>query len=116
MDGQRVVLGLINNEAKRFYVYVANGVQLIRDYTSPSQWRYVESASNPADEGSRGLNGRHFLQKSRWIKGPDFLWESGNPWPEQDSYEKELDPNSPEMKKSTVNTIVAEEKKDMLRR
>ena len=112
----KVVLGFINNESRRFHVYVANRVQLIRDYTSPSQWRYVESASNPADEGSRGLNARHFLQKSRWIKGPDFLWESENHWPEQDSYERELDPTSPEVKKITVNTTVAEEKKDMLSR
>ena len=112
----KVVLGFINNESRRFHVYVANRVQLIRDYTFPSQWRYVESASNPADEGSRGLNARHFLQKSRWIKGPDFLWESENHWPEQDSYERELDPTSPEVKKITVNTTVAEEKKDMLSR
>ena len=60
----KVVLGFINNESRRFHVYVANRVQLIRDYTSPLQWRYVESASNPADEGSQDLNARHFLQKS----------------------------------------------------
>jgi len=69
----KVGLGFINNESRRFHVYVANRVQLIRDYTSPSQWRYVESASKLADEGSRGLNAGSFLQKSRWMKGPDFL-------------------------------------------
>ena len=31
----RVVLGYINNEAKRFHVYVANRVQQIRDLTDP---------------------------------------------------------------------------------
>ena len=51
----KVVLGFINNESRRFPVYVANRVQLIRDYTSPDQWRYVKSGSNPADEGSRSL-------------------------------------------------------------
>lgn len=66
---------------------------------------------HPGDEGTRGLNARHFLPKSRWIKGPDFLWESENHWPEQDSYEKEHDPSSPEVKKITVNTTVAEEKR-----
>ena len=70
----KVVLVLINNESRRFHVYVANRVQLIRDCNSPSQWRYVESGSNPPDEGLRGLNARHFLQKSRWIKGPDFFF------------------------------------------
>ena len=48
----KAVLGFIKNESRRFHVDVANRLQLIRDYTSPSQWRYVESASNQADEGS----------------------------------------------------------------
>ena len=37
-----VVLGYINNEAKRFHVYVANRVQQIRDLTDPSSWFYVD--------------------------------------------------------------------------
>lgn len=42
----KVVLGYINNEARRFHVYVANRVQIIRDATEPHQWHYIESASN----------------------------------------------------------------------
>ena len=49
----KVVLGYIYNESRRFHVYVANRVQLIQDLSSPSQWRFVNSAENPADEGSR---------------------------------------------------------------
>jgi len=90
--GSKVVLGFINNESRRFHVYVANRVQLIRDYASPAQLRYVESASNPADEGSQGLNASDFLQKSQWINGPGFLWQSENHWPKQSSYEDEIDP------------------------
>ena len=112
----KVVLGFINNESRRFHVYVANRVQLIRDYTSPAQWRYVESASNPADEGSRGLNASDFLQKSQWINGPGFLWQSENHWPKQGSYEDEIDPSSPEVRKITANSTIVEEKKDMLSR
>ena len=33
----KVVLGFINNESRRFHVYVASRVQLIRDCNSPSQ-------------------------------------------------------------------------------
>jgi len=112
----KVVLGFINNESRRFHVYVANRVQLIRDYTSPAQWQYVESASNPADEGSRGLNASDFLQKSQWINGPGFLWQSENHWPKQGSYEDEIDPSSPEVRKITANSTIVEEKKDMLSR
>ena len=52
----KVVLGYIQNESRRFYVYVANRVQLIRQYSSPSQWRYVETKENPADLATRRLS------------------------------------------------------------
>lgn len=37
----QVVLGYIQNEARRFHVFVANRVQKIRDLTEPSQWFYI---------------------------------------------------------------------------
>lgn len=33
----RVVLGYINNDARRFHIFVANHVQLIRNNSEPSQ-------------------------------------------------------------------------------
>jgi len=69
----KVVLGFISNESRRFHGYVANRVQFFRDQTSPEQWRYVESGSNPADEGSRGVNAKEFMRKSQWIRGPESL-------------------------------------------
>lgn len=112
----KVVLGFINNESRRFQVYVANRVQFIRDHTSPDQWRYVESGSNPADEASRGMNAKEFMQRSQWIKGPDFLWQTEDHWPQQDSYEKEVDHNSPDVKGVTANATVIEEHENMLSR
>ena len=52
----KVILGYISNESRRFHVYVANRVQEIQDKTSPKQWKYVETKSNPADEGLRGIS------------------------------------------------------------
>jgi len=49
----KVVLGYIQNESRRFYVYVANRVQIIRGISSPSQWRYVDTSKNPADLSTR---------------------------------------------------------------
>jgi len=51
----KVVLGYITNESRRFYVYVANRVQMIRSLSTPEQWRYVESERNPADLATRGV-------------------------------------------------------------
>lgn len=70
----QVVLAYINNEARRFHVFVANRVQLIRDVTDPSQWCYVNTTDNPADYASRGLNASA-ISTSMWLSGPKFLWE-----------------------------------------
>ncbi len=72
----RVVLGYIGNESRRFHVFVANRVQQIRDQTSTEQWKYVESRENPADDASRGLTAREFLNSKRWLQGPAFLWSN----------------------------------------
>ena len=75
----KVVLGCLNNESKRFHVYVANRVQEIQDCTDKKQWRYIESKQNPADEASRGMRAKE-LQDSRWILGPEFLWSKDCTW------------------------------------
>lgn len=51
----KVVLGYINNDDRRFHVFVANRIQQIKSSTEPSQWQYVASENNPADHASRGL-------------------------------------------------------------
>ncbi|KAJ8342685.1 hypothetical protein SKAU_G00326130 [Synaphobranchus kaupii] len=70
----QVVLGYINNDARRFHVFVANRVQLIRENTDPCQWHHVDTAENPADHASRGLQATQ-ISSSNWIQGPTFLWE-----------------------------------------
>lgn len=50
-----VVLGYINNDARRFQVFVANRIDRIKSSTKPEQWAYVASEDNPADHASQGL-------------------------------------------------------------
>lgn len=70
----QVVLAYINNEARRFHVFVANRVQRIRERTEPTQWHYIDTDQNPADHASRGLKVAE-LVSSNWLIGPKFLWE-----------------------------------------
>ncbi|VDI29683.1 Hypothetical predicted protein [Mytilus galloprovincialis] len=49
----KVVLGYISNETRRFFIYVANRVEKIRKFSSPSQWNYVSTNRNPADFGNK---------------------------------------------------------------
>ncbi|XP_070402814.1 uncharacterized protein [Nothobranchius furzeri] len=68
----KVVLGYIYNTTKRFYTYVHNRVQRIRQSSRPEQWHYVRTDENPADHASRSLPASHLAQSS-WFTGPSFL-------------------------------------------
>ncbi|KAJ8369493.1 hypothetical protein SKAU_G00095210 [Synaphobranchus kaupii] len=70
----KVVLGYINNEARRFHTFVANRLQKIHLTTTPHQWKYVPTDENPADHASRGLTASE-LSSSIWFTGPQFLWK-----------------------------------------
>ena len=74
------VLRYIRNERTRFHTFVANRLAVIREGTSPQQWRYVQSHSNPADIASRGARVDDIM-KSTWFTGPDFLWKQSCEWP-----------------------------------
>jgi len=67
------VLNYVNLDSRRFKTYVANRVAYIRDATSSSQWKYVNTSCNPADYASRGMKVDCFLKSQNWVNGPDFL-------------------------------------------
>ena len=73
------VLFMINNTCKKFPVFIANRLSKIEEGSNSKQWRYIESKSNPADDASRGLSAKEL--SSRWLSGPEFLWESKENWP-----------------------------------
>ena len=58
----QVVLGYINNDTKRFHLFVANRVQLINDHTDKEEWKVVDSKNNPADHGSKVCLGKNFCK------------------------------------------------------
>ena len=74
------VIRYIQNESKRFHTFVANRVSFIREDSSPSQWKYINTKLNPADDASRGVSLESFIQDDRWIKGPAFLTRPESEW------------------------------------
>ena len=97
-----VVLGYVNNDAKRFHTFVANRIQRIKSSTNPEQWRHVSSENNLADCASRGLTAVQ-LKESNWLKGPNFLWQPSLPPEEQMVGEVEV--TDPELRKTHVHTV-----------
>lgn len=61
---------------------MANQATEIRQLTDLYQWRHCAGAINPADDASRGLEMSDFLRNDRWLKGPSFLHEREEEWPE----------------------------------
>ena len=62
-----IVIGYINNDARRVHVNVGNRVQHIRARSSPKEWFHVPGKKNPANEASRGLTPKGLLQNDRWF-------------------------------------------------
>ena len=103
------VLKYIRNEDRRFHTFVANRVTTIRDATKVSQWKYVNTKDNPADDASRGMKVEDLLTRSRWIEGPNFLWKPERYWPEN-IIEISIPLDDPEVKKDfMVNSVIAKE-------
>ena len=101
------VIRYIANESKRFHTYVANRVAFIREESSPSQWRYIDSKSNPADEASRGVTADVFVRNGRWLKGPVFLLTTESEWADHVQESAELTENDPEIKKEPKSFAVS---------
>jgi hypothetical protein len=74
------VLSWIKSRNCRFNNYVGNRVGEIFESSTPDQWNYVPSASNPADDASRGLDPSEFTVDHRWFTGPPFL-QGLEEWP-----------------------------------
>ena len=90
----KVVLGYIRSESKRFYVYVANRVNIIRSSSKPNQWRFVQSSDNPADIATRGKTPSD-LKGTFWFRGPDFIKFD---LPPQDLTEVDIKEGDPEIR------------------
>ena len=92
------VLRYVKNETRRYHIFVANRVAVIRDGSEPHQWNHVCGDINPADDASRGLTADAFLREERWLMGPEFLWKPQDMWPLQTETLSEISEKDPEVK------------------
>ena len=94
-----VVLGYVSNDPKRFKIFVANRVQLIRENSDVNQWMYVDSRSNPANDASRGISPSNQGKVNRWLNSPEFLWLDKLKWTTLGNKDiPEVDQDNPEVK------------------
>ena len=75
----QIILAYIQSKSKRFKIFVANRVSLIREHSTPEQWKYIKGEENPADILSRGCTLQAISQK--WFHGPKFISDFKHAWP-----------------------------------
>ena len=61
--------------------WIANRIIEILKRTSKDNWKYVDTAQNPADLASRGCNGDDLKDSEIWWSGPRFMNQDSSAWP-----------------------------------
>ncbi|XP_026053029.1 uncharacterized protein LOC113039346 [Carassius auratus] len=77
------VLNWLQSESCRFKVFVGTRVAEIQETTNPQDWRYVDSALNPADDLTKGKSLEDLATPNRWSNGPPFLLMHSDHWPKR---------------------------------
>ena len=99
-----IVLKYIRNDSRRFHVFVANRVSLIREYSDPKQWSYIETKANPADLVTRGCIGSKLLG-DKWLYGPDKMRQYKSEWDTARIGLLDLEDNDPEVRRTNCLTV-----------
>ena len=68
----------------RHRIFIANRLTKVLDVSTTFDWRYIPSAANSADDGTRGYSVYHMTSESRWISGPSCLSKHRSDWPKQE--------------------------------
>ena len=91
------MLRYIENQDKRFQTFVANRIAAIHN---ASQWNYVNTELNPAENASRGVSADSL---ERWIQGPESLCQSNENWPNRPAeMNANVDDTDTEVKRPSV--------------
>ncbi|XP_036322393.1 uncharacterized protein LOC118736407 [Rhagoletis pomonella] len=89
----KTVVNWIKSEHRRYKQFVAHRVAEILATTTPSNWRWIPTGENVADEATRADGRSKNRSTSRWLCGPSFLLAEESKWPSQTV----VDNNQPEV-------------------
>nr|XP_044249375.1 uncharacterized protein LOC123002811 [Drosophila takahashii] len=78
------VLYWIRSDARKYHQFVALRIGEILENSETAEWKWVPSALNVADDGTKWTKESSFQADSRWFTGPSFLLESEEHWPVTD--------------------------------
>ncbi|XP_055604397.1 uncharacterized protein LOC129752651 [Uranotaenia lowii] len=85
----KTVMSWINSDQRKFNQFVACRVGEILERTDVSEWRWIPTKLNVADDMTKWASPPDFSSSGRWFLGPDFLYEDVETWPRQNSIVEE---------------------------
>ena len=102
----KTVLNYLRNGGRNFEVFLAHGVNEIRNHATFDNWHYVQTEENIADFTTRYQEFLRLINNKNWFYGPDFL----------QAFEFNTFDNSPKLQKNLMNiknvNIIAKSKYD----
>lgn len=78
----KTALTWIRTGSRSYKPYVAHRIAAIEEVSTVSEWRWLSTKLNVADDATRDVP-VNFGKEHRWYKGPDFLYEDESTWPEE---------------------------------
>ncbi|KAL7726341.1 hypothetical protein ACLKA6_001558 [Drosophila palustris] len=78
------VLWWIRSDARKFQQFVALRIGEILEGSEVDSWRWVPSAQNVADDGTKWNRTPEINVSNRWFNGPSFLYQDDSQWPQTD--------------------------------
>lgn len=72
----------IRSDRRRYSQFVAFRVGEILETTEMSEWKWIPTKQNVADEGTKWQKLPDLSPNSRWYRGPEFLWRNMERWPQ----------------------------------
>ncbi|XP_049316914.1 putative mediator of RNA polymerase II transcription subunit 26 [Bactrocera dorsalis] len=80
----KTVIKWIQSEHRRYKPFVQHRIAEILASTSISNWRWIPTKHNVADEATRANDCINFNPTARWSRGPPFLRQNEQAWPSED--------------------------------
>ncbi|XP_047995957.1 uncharacterized protein LOC125233858 isoform X2 [Leguminivora glycinivorella] len=95
------VLKWIRSDARAFKPFVAHRLGEILETTNPSDWRWIPTSLNVADDATKPKR-TDFTASHRWFTGPQFLVEPTSAWPTERHINEEETSPDPELKSNLL--------------
>ncbi|XP_058827928.1 uncharacterized protein LOC131687858 [Topomyia yanbarensis] len=78
----RDVLCWLNSDHRRYSQFVAFRIGEILENTDVSEWHWLSTQMNVADEGTKWQKLPDLSPSSRWFRGLSFIWMHKHEWPD----------------------------------